>query len=344
MIKRSALSFGLLPFSLVFAAIQILRRILFTHRAHRASIPLISIGNITCGGSGKTPVCIKLARLLQSRGLKVGISHRGYKGSFEHLPTIIATDKEVLPIAVKAGDEAYLLAKNLPKCPVVTGKDRKAAIELLQKTYPKLDLIILDDSFQHLKLKHDIDILVFDAAIGLGNGFVLPAGYLREPLNAIKKQHLLLIFDKNGIDPSLEPLLRKHSDCIFKAGLQIKGCYDSEDKYISISEIKDLRLVSVCGIAHPAGFAKSMAALDLSPLHSFEYPDHYAYEDLKEIKKLESYCDANNVHRIICTEKDIMKLKPYAELRNRLLYLKVEAKIEDEDALATELLGRLADV
>jgi len=184
---RSIINYLLYPFSLIFSLILILRRSLYKHILPRYKAPvfIISIGNMIVGGSGKTPFTIYLADLLNRNGIRTAVSHRGYKSKLENTVTIVSNWNELLPVSDDAGDEAWLIAKRLTGIPVVVGKNRKQAISLLCNTFPGLDCIILDDSFQHLKVIHNLDVIIISEWLKFGNGFVLPAGMLREPMSAI---------------------------------------------------------------------------------------------------------------------------------------------------------------
>jgi tetraacyldisaccharide 4'-kinase len=189
LLRRSILSYLLFSFSVLNAFLQIMHRKYyqwFPSRRKQFKPLVISIGNIVSGGSGKTPFTLFLAGILQKQGFKLAVSHRGYKGAFERENRLISNRTQVLTDAPFAGDEAYLLAEKLSGIPVVVGKNRSVSLQILQQNYPDLDIVLLDDSFQHLQVAHDLEIVLFQASVGLGNGFLLPAGFLREPVSALK--------------------------------------------------------------------------------------------------------------------------------------------------------------
>ena len=178
LLKRSPLSYTLYPAGVIYGFLQKLRRTYYQRNEYKPPCKIISIGNIVSGGSGKTPLTISLAKLLIKEGKKVAVSHRGYKGKFEYNPHLIADKTGILYDVQHTGDEAYMIASSLPQIPVVVGRKRKEAIQLLLQNYPDLEIIILDDALQHYYVHRDLDIISFDASLGLGNGFVIPAGYL----------------------------------------------------------------------------------------------------------------------------------------------------------------------
>mgnify|MGYP001016317524 FL=1 len=163
LLKRSLLSYALYPLSLIYGCWQNQRRTYYQRKAYKAPCKIISIGNIVSGGSGKTPLTITLANLLQKKGLKVAVSHRGYKSAFENNPHIIADDSGLLYDVQQTGDEAYLIASSLPEVPVAVGRKRKAAIQILLQKYPDLEIIILDDALQHYYGYSDVDSNRIDA-------------------------------------------------------------------------------------------------------------------------------------------------------------------------------------
>jgi len=155
LLNRSFLSYLLLPIAWKFALLQIIRRKIIFPK-FKARCKIVSIGNIVSGGSGKTPATIYLAKYFVTKGEKVAVSHRGYKGKFEKSNRIISDRKQIFDCAKDAGDEPFLLAEKLKNIPVVVGKNRQKSIELLLAKFPDLDYIILDDSFQNLKIKKKI--------------------------------------------------------------------------------------------------------------------------------------------------------------------------------------------
>jgi tetraacyldisaccharide 4'-kinase len=161
-------------------------------RTRKLSIPVISIGNLTVGGTGKTPTTIYLARLLQGMGKRVGVLSRGYRGAASGDANVVSDGEKLRLGPGEAGDEPFLIAEKLPGIIVLTGKDRGLAGEYAQKNF-LIDVALLDDGFQHIKLKRDLDILLLDGINPLGNGYLLPRGNLREPPESIRRAHLVLV-------------------------------------------------------------------------------------------------------------------------------------------------------
>lgn len=326
LLKRSFLSDILTPLSSLNAAYQRFKRKRASENQWHPDRGIISIGNITSGGSGKTPFCIFLAELLDDEGVKIGISHRGYKGSFENTPTMISEGRGPLYSALEAGDEACLLASRMPKIPVVVGKKRIAAVSLLLAAFPDTEIVILDDAFQHLHIARDLDIVCFDSSTGIGNGRVIPAGYLREPLDAISPETITIINHKDAaaaVD-SLENLLSKRTEHIFHCHYKTEGLFDPWGKYVAASELSAKRVILISGIADPSSFEGTLREAGINWIHHFKYPDHYDFGDAIEIEKVAALCKKYKAEYLVCTEKDMAKLSVHGRIKDLLLALRIK--------------------
>ncbi|MBP7205238.1 MAG: tetraacyldisaccharide 4'-kinase [Candidatus Cloacimonetes bacterium] len=333
--KRSPLSELLSPLGSLYGLIQSQRRKRLSPKAWRAPCRVISVGNLTAGGSGKTPLCIHLVGVLNGLGLRVGVSHRGYRGSLENTPTLVSDGHRMLHNVNEAGDEAWLISQRLPGIPVVVGKQRVAAVSLLLAEFPDLDVVILDDAFQHLGIARDLDIVCIGADTGCGNGRVLPAGYLREPLSALEAASLLVVTHKsansgataeNGCWASFHlPLIH--------CRLQARDGVTAEGKAVDLDLLKGDKLLLISGVADPDSVEETMRALGLSWLHHFRHADHYAFANTSEIRQMAFLAQKYEAQALLCTEKDLAKLARHAELRDKLLALRMDLVCEDEDDL-----------
>lgn len=309
LLNRSILSIILSPLSLINAIIQKLRREWYHHyKAKKADVKIISIGNITAGGSGKTPFTIWLAKHLVGQGKKLAVSHRGYKGEFENNNTLISDRDNVLSSAASAGDEAQLLAEKLPGIPVCAGKNRWQSIQMLCRAYPDLDIIILDDSFQHLKVKHDVDIVIFKTAEPLGNGFLLPAGILREPLSAINDADLIIL---NG-EGNIPQYFRNYNKEIRQGNYRVDGIYLNNYTRIEVSVLKTRKLGIISGIADPASLETTISNLQINWQFHLKFPDHYHFAKDSANRLIENQIKDGQIEYLLTTEKDYTKLKHLA--------------------------------
>jgi len=251
------------------------------HHAFSPPIPLISIGNITVGGSGKTPFVIWLCKQLQQRGYKPVMLCRGDGGSLNQPQVVRQNDA-----AHEVGDEALLLARSCD-APVIAGRDRVAASIMAGALG---DIIILDDGFQYRQLKRACDIILVPSE-GIGNGFLLPAGPLREPIHSLSRADLIV---RTGHGPAT-PLSPAKEWCWKTQPLglqQIQG---------SVTPMPE-KAVAVCGIARPQRFLDSLAQQKIEVMDHIIFPDHYRYRS-RDIEQI-----TNKGLPVVTTEKDAVKL------------------------------------
>ncbi len=331
LLKRSALSYTLYPLGFFYARLQQIRRRNWQSKAWQAPCKVISIGNIVSGGSGKTPLTIALAKLLQSHGYKVGISHRGYKGAFERSAMVITEGDRILYPAWQCGDEAHLIASSLPGMPVVVGSNRKAAIKLLLRKHPELGIVIMDDALQHVKVKRDIDIISFAAETGLGNGFVLPAGYLREPLSSLSPDCLAMIYYGSAAqnEPTWVNSLRDRQLKVMSSSSEPEAWVDALGNRYPLESLKGKRLILVSGIAKPESFEQSVRSLGVPFIRHFRYPDHFSFTGEKVFNELN--CELPEL--ILCTQKDLMKLAAHSQLKPKLRALVLDYRFQEPEKL-----------
>lgn len=330
---KTILSTLLLPFSWIYGLVVLCKRFSYRYKkSYKASVKIISIGNITAGGSGKTPFTIFLAKALQTKGKKVAVSHRDYKGAFENDNQLLSNRAYLLKWAGLACDEAYLIAKNLPRIPVAGGKDRVKSIKMLLEKFPDLDYIILDDSFQHFKLKHDFDFVIFNHNAGIGNGRLLPSGILREPLSVLKHANCIVY---NGSD-DLPAYLDKYSSKVVHGNYQISGVYLHNTKKLSSQVIKEKKFLLVSGIANPISFERTVDKLKLNWHEHLKFPDHYNYSD-KNIAEIARILQADNTLTILTTEKDYTKLRKF-RISKQICVLKIEFQLIDKTDLIEKIL------
>ena len=331
----------LYPLSLVYRKLSLSKMQRDEKRQVHAAVPVISVGNIVSGGSGKTPLTISLVKMLGEAGIKAAISHRGYKGKYEHSLHIVRAKEGLIDTAAELGDEAYMLATQLPETPVAVGKNRKLAILALLKRYPEIQVVILDDALQNRRLYHDLDIVSFNLEQGVGNGWMIPAGYLREPLSSLQKSYVAVINSKQPT-ANFAPFRKKlqtYCDQVFCSTVKPLGILDSSGDSINPDSISKAALISA--IADPASFENFARQMDLKIAKHFIYPDHYSYQDNEEIQKLIAWCSEHQITHLICTQKDLMKLEPYKELRPLLAYIPIMMQFENRDDFKDMILRDL---
>ena len=289
---------------------------------------VISVGNITVGGTGKTPMVIMLATLLKENGCKPVVLSRGYGGRSKSPVNIVSDGFRIMMGHVEAGDEPVLIAKSTEGVPVITGPRRtqtgRVAIEKLGA-----DVLILDDGFQHRGIFRDINIVLLDRDKPFGNGYLLPRGPLREPPESMKRADLIIwrdsspdgrypIYQEQGIDKFL-PVLSGH----LRPKSLIRG---NTGEAFPLEHIKGKRLCAFAGVGSPKSFRQTIESLGGMPVSFLPYPDHYRYsmEDLRNIREKAS---AAGAELIITTEKDGIRLADFPDFLQEIYMLQVEMEM-----------------
>lgn len=301
------------PLSLLFCLLVLLRRLgyrLGVFRTQRLPVPVIVVGNITVGGSGKTPLVLWLAQLLQRHGYRPGLVSRGYGGRAESWPQVVEPSSD----ASLVGDEALMLVRN-SGCPMVVGPDRVAAATLLLQRY-RPDVIISDDGMQHYRLQRDIEIAVVDGERHLGNGMCLPAGPLREPASRLKQVDLVV---SNGQAVDREwPMRLQGSEAVAMQG----------EARRTLAAFSETPVHAVAGIGNPERFFAFLRAAGLTVIpHPFA--DHHPYR--------KGELDFADDYPVLMTEKDAVKYFHHAGERH--WYVPVSAVLPD--AFDTRVLALL---
>lgn len=343
LLRRSALSDLLLPLSLLYGFVQAQRRKSLPQKAWRPPCKVISVGNLASGGGGKTPFTIWLAGLLNDAGIPTGISHRGYKGAWENTPSLVSDRKSLLADVSQAGDEAHLIAASLPGIPVVAGKRRVAAISVLLGWFPDTEIVVMDDALQHLGVARDLDIVCFSAETGIGNGRVLPAGYLREPLSSMDPSQISVVISRNASsDPSaIYGCLARRGLPVFACEYQVGAYVDAMGNAYEPESLRGKRLYLVSGIAHPESFAQTVKETGLYFVGHKVFPDHYAFDRESEIKALEDLCLGERIDHLVCTQKDLGKLARHQGLGPKLLAPRIRLACSEQDKLMALVKSRL---
>ena len=300
-------SIALLPLSGLFAALTWLRRACYRaglFRKVRVAVPVIIVGNLSVGGTGKTPVVIWLARALQAAGFTPGVISRGYGGAGQ----LRAVEDGSSPQLV--GDEPALIA-SLARCPVWVGRDRAAAATGLLARNPGVNVVISDDGLQHYRLERDCELVVISARQQFGNGLLLPAGPLRETRKRLRCVDAVIV-NGEGL-PQMPPksfLMRLEGREFYNLG--------NTKQRASPGDFDGMRLHAVAGIGDPERFFSHLRGLGLS-FEAHAFPDHHAFSPADLAFE---HCDA-----VLMTQKDAIKCAAIA--RDHWWALPVEAHIDD---------------
>ncbi|MDM4017584.1 tetraacyldisaccharide 4'-kinase [Roseiconus lacunae] len=330
---RAGLRFAEIPYAIAVA----IRNRNFDRqpdRIHRVDVPVISVGNLTTGGTGKTPVVAFLAQWFRDRGIRVAIVSRGY-GRGE--------DGE--------NDEAKELHQRLPDVPHVQDADR---VEAARITIEELEtqLIVMDDGFQHRRLARDLDIVLIDLTCPFGYGHLLPRGLLREPLRSLKRADAVILTrcdlaSQAETDAAIKTL-RSHvpSLPIIRCTHRPSGLLTYPNAVAPTESLRGQRVAIVCGIGNPDAFRRTLEALGAVVVDQLYFPDHIAY-DRQEVEQIDRWARGlNDVTRLMCTQKDWVKLRCDRLGGLPLAAMTIDAEIESSpefDSLLSSLAERAED-
>jgi tetraacyldisaccharide 4'-kinase len=268
---------------------------------------VISVGNLTLGGTGKTPFVMMIAETLRGNGFKPAILTRGYGGKSKKPVNVVCDGKEILLSPEWVGDEAVMMSEKLKNVPILTGADRFQTGRYALKNY-EIDTLILDDGFQHLALHRDLDILLCDHQRPLGNNYLFPAGELREPARETRRADMVCFTHYSGGPVKFSP---KYLGLIpqIKTHLRLDSIINMENGDVYDAEVlKGQPVIAFCGIAKPEGFRQILQDVQVQLKMFKAFPDHHEYS-LNDVKELESIASQEGVKYILVSEKDAVKLK-----------------------------------
>ena len=282
-------------------------------RSYRSKIPVVSVGNITSGGTGKTPFVIFLVRLFRKRGINPLIISRGYKRKAMGQIVFNSKSKKTLQ---EVGDEPFLMSIICPETDIVVNKNRKRAIQWAEKSKKKYDVIILDDAFQHRSVHRNLDILLINNNQNLSD--CLPKGQLREPIKNIKRADCV-VFTKSSSLSNFSGMLSNQKIPVFKS----KESFSLSDPSLSSG-------VAFCGIGDPVSFMEALDGLSIKVLESLHFRDHQKY-DQASVKKLESLLKRNNQTVFYTTQKDWVKLPDSFLNKYRGIFVEMDLSVDGSD-------------
>ncbi len=302
------------PFAPLYGAIMTLRAFLYRKglfKKRHPGVPVISVGNLTMGGTGKTPMTVYLAELLREKNPV--IVSRGYRGGSSDKINVVSDRDGLLMDAKEAGDESYLLADKLPGVPVVTGPNKRLAAEYAVIHFNP-GLVIVDDGFQHLALRRDLDMVLFKVDSFLGNNRVFPGGDMREPLKALNRADCFVLNCVNEGNQArakaIEKALEKRFPGIpvFTAAYRPTGIVDRNNGQLTVKEIRGKKYFGFCGLADPSYFQQIIENNGIELTGFQVYPDHHFYSE-KDLQKITDAAESTGAEGLITTEKDMVKLR-----------------------------------
>ncbi|MGI9086872.1 MAG: tetraacyldisaccharide 4'-kinase [Chthoniobacterales bacterium] len=341
---RATMLRGLLyALSFVYERIVQLRLFLYRHRIFRErtlGCLVISIGNLTVGGTGKTPIVEKFARALRAGGRRVAILSRGYKSvpqsvskknaqNAEQPPRIVSDGKSLLLDSLTAGDEPYMLAQNLKDVIVLVDKDRvKSGLFAIKEL--KADTLLLDDGLQYLHLKHRLDIVLIDRQAPFGNEYLLPRGTLREPPKNLRRASYIFITKCTG-EPNddLIARIREYNrtaeiiECAHQP-LHLQNVFTGEQ--LPLEKLRGEFIGSLCGIAQPESFDDGLRKLGARIELSKHYTDHHRYTEA-ELQNFINRCLRRDLAMVVTTEKDAVRFPRLMNPEVPICFLRVEIEI-----------------
>ncbi len=306
----------------------------------KAGIPIVSIGNLTVGGNSKTPFTLYLAARLERLGYRVAIVSRGYAAQKKKTPAaLVAINGDLKVPPGEAGDEPAMMAHYF-KGPIVIARRRIHGLELL-KEIGAPEVVLLDDGFQHVRVAREVDLVLVSAEGGFGNGWMLPAGPMREPIRAARRASSAVIVSAGaGLPVALTASQTRRLESatkVLRASVRPRALVISEKgawREMPMP-LASRRVLAVSGLANPAGFYAMLRELDADLVGVLEYPDHHAYSaaDWQAI-----VAAARNADLVVTTEKDLVKLERFPFARDSLYALRLEITMNDDDARALDEL------
>lgn len=347
-IKSFVKTTALTPLSIIWEWVYRLRRSLYEYgvlKKHTFKVPVISVGNLSFGGTGKTPTIVWLADWLNEKGLTPVVLTRGYKGQLEHSSGLLKSGQKFRLNPFDYGDEPLMISNKMKKGAVIVGKKRaENLLKYFSEVHP--DVVLLDDGFQHLQIFRSFNLVLFDATMALQLYKVAPLGYLREDLSALKDADAIIIsradmVTKEKLDKLIKTISAHihHNPPLALTRYQPLGVFDVHDKFIfSVHDLKGLKVIAVTAIASPESFYRYLESFGVEITEKVSFPDHYFFspEDVNELLIKASQQSAI----ILCSEKDMVKMKRVS-LDGRILFTKVKVEFMSGES---ELLDALSKV
>lgn len=335
--------FILLLFSFFYRTIVAFRNWLFDRGWLRSYIPpvplVISIGNITAGGTGKTPVTLMLAEALAPL-TTLAVLSRGYRSQAENLstPLLLHKQKGLLHPASLCGDEPYLLAHNLPDVMVIVGRDRCQSSKIAARMGARA--LLLDDGMQHRSIARDLEVIVVDQRDPFGYGHFLPRGLLRESRKSLARADLIIInhADDPQVSEKLKGQISQYSSApLVRVCVEVIGIFDLKNQPVCLKE--GIKAGIFCGIAHPEYFKSTVQQQQVDVICEYSFPDHDAMS-IERLIKYSKKCAEKGGEVLLCTEKDRVKLVEAASVSLPINWVKTRLHIIEGHEHWTALMER----
>jgi tetraacyldisaccharide 4'-kinase len=329
------------PFSLLYGTVARLRALCYRtgiRRAKRLNGIVISVGNLTVGGTGKTPMVIFIAQRLASEGQRVAVLTRGYRGKPLASP---APAGESQPPASSSDEVAVMQAHLGDEIPIGVGADRFAEGRKLEKD--GINYFVLDDGFQHLQLARDVDVLLIDAMNPFDGGFLLPAGRLREPVSAMRRANVVVI-TRSERAPAVESMVRRHTSApVYYAQTELKGAFRLEPRALvpDVSDHFPKHPFAFCGIGNPGAFFSDLRRWGIELVGQLDFPDHHPYSRM-DILRLEQLAKDAGAESLVCTLKDFANFGSNRFTEMPVYLIRIELCVTREDAFWESLESIIA--
>jgi len=342
--KNTAMIKILIPMARLYRWIMQLRNRLYDQgvlKTYSVSTKVISVGNITVGGTGKTPVVEAIAAYFLMREKRVAIQSRGY-GRSGRGSVVVSDGKRILATSEQSGDEPFMLANNLPGAIVMVGEDRYETVLQIHEKF-KPDVIILDDAFQHRRIHRDLDIVTVDTSSPWGNGQCLPAGPLRESPAGLQRAHLIVLTRSDDSEKTAEARTAV-SNTGTKAMMTsaahepVEWIHYKSRKAQPLNFLKHKQVISIAGIGNPDSFLTTLKGLGVHPMEFIRFPDHHRYKQ-HDMDYINSAGVKHSAMAIITTEKDGARLHSVDGLDLPVYCLKIRCAFHDPSVLEQLLDG-----
>ncbi len=295
--------------------------------AHRVAVPVVSVGNLTVGGTGKTPLVVYLARQLRRRGVRVTVISRGYKSP-----------------EGSVNDEALELERLLPDVPHLQNPDRVQAAQVAIEEL-EAQVLLLDDGFQHRHLARDLDVVLLDALCPFGHGHLLPRGLLREPLSSLRRAHAVVLSRCDLVEPEQIRAIRRQVEQVApglvwaQARHRPRELRAASSRRESLETLRDVPVAAFCGIGNPQGFRLTLQRLGCRLVGFRTFPDHHLYQR-EDVESLAAWAARSGAQAVLCTGKDLVKLGVDRLGQLPLWAVQIELELLEGEAELLQLLDQ----